>query len=169
VRAGRLGNDAQVNTDFTRLSATFESPMFVVTASNGREADGCLVGFATQCSIDPVRFLVCLSEKNRTTRIARDATALVVHSLRYDQRDLAELFGAKTGDEVDKLASIASHPGPGGAPVVAGCDWFAGTILDRHNAGDHIAYLIEVTEAHASDEARLAYPAVRDLSPGHAA
>jgi flavin reductase (DIM6/NTAB) family NADH-FMN oxidoreductase RutF len=158
-----------VTTAFNAVAGDLDYPMFIVTAASSRERDGCLVGFATQCSIEPVRFLVCLSEKNRTTRIAREATALVVHSLRYDQRDLAELFGSKTGDEVDKFASIGWEAGPGGAPVVAGCDWFAATILDRHDAGDHDAFLVEVTETHASDEARLAYPAVRSLSPGHPA
>ena len=51
---------------FEELVATLDPPMFVVTARAGDERDGCLVGFATQCSIDPPRFFVCLSEKNRT-------------------------------------------------------------------------------------------------------
>ena len=60
-----LGVDA-----FEGIVSTFDGPMFVVTARADDEQDGCLVGFTTQCSIDPPRFLVCLSEKNRTTRIA---------------------------------------------------------------------------------------------------
>ena len=33
-------------------------PMYVVTAAGaGAEWDGCLVGFATQCSIDPARWV----------------------------------------------------------------------------------------------------------------
>src|SRR4051794_28934179 len=103
--------------------------MFVVTAFDGQERDGCLVGFATQCSIHPPRFLVCLSNKNRTTRIAVKSRRLVVHSLRADQHAFAELFGGETGDEVDKLAQVAWHEGADGVPVVAGCDWFSGPVL----------------------------------------
>src|SRR4051794_41781759 len=44
-------------------------PMFIVTVAAGGERAGCLVGFATQCSINPPRFLVCLSDKNRTFRV----------------------------------------------------------------------------------------------------
>lgn len=35
------------------LTAALDYPMFVVTVAAGGERAGCLVGFATQCSIDP--------------------------------------------------------------------------------------------------------------------
>ncbi len=38
---------------FTELTAAMDYPMFVVTAAAAGEQSGCLVGFATQCSIDP--------------------------------------------------------------------------------------------------------------------
>ncbi len=115
---------------FERIVAGIDSPMFVVTAFDGRERDGCLVGFATQCSIDPPRFLVCLSVKNRTTRIARNASVLAVHVLRDDQHAVAELFGGNTEDDatIDKFASIGWHDGPHSVPVLEGCDWFAGRV-----------------------------------------
>jgi flavin reductase (DIM6/NTAB) family NADH-FMN oxidoreductase RutF len=158
-----------VKDEFERIVATVDVPMFVVTASDGDEQDGCLVGFATQCSINPPRFLVCLSNKNRTTRIARRAAGLVVHVLRADQRDLAELFGGETGDEVDKLARVKWRGGPHGAPVLEGCDWFAGAVLARHELGDHDGFLVHVDAAEdaAARDEQLGYKAVRDLDPGH--
>src|SRR6478735_1115661 len=73
-------------------------PMFIVTAAaagtGGRvDRSGCLVGFATQCSIEPERLLVCLSKKNHTYQVARTAVALGVHVPGARQRELAELFG----------------------------------------------------------------------------
>ena len=62
-----------------RLVSALDYPMFIVTVAAGDERAGCLVGFATQCSIDPPRFLVCISDKNRTFRVARDADTMVVH------------------------------------------------------------------------------------------
>ena len=70
-----------------------------MTAGGGDERDGCLVGFTTQCSIDPPLFLVCISVKNRTHRIAEGADHLVVHVVPEERRDLAELFGGETADE----------------------------------------------------------------------
>src|SRR5437588_10964138 len=134
--------------EFNAFVTLLEYPMYVVTAAAGGERDGCLVGFATQCSIDPPRFLVCLSVKNRTTRIARNARTLVVHVLRKDQRDLAELFGGTTGDDVDKFASVQWHEGPHGVPVLDGCDWFAGSITARHDdLGDHEGFVLDIIEA----------------------
>ena len=154
---------------FDEIVAGFDSPMFVVTAFDGHELDGCLVGFATQCSIDPVRFLVCLSVKNRTYRIAQDATTLGVHVLRADHRSLAELFGGETGDEVDKFASIAWHAGPEAVPIIDGCDWFAGPVLARYDLGDHQGVLLDV--AHASREGRggaiFGFQSARDIDAGH--
>ncbi len=155
---------------FERIVATFDPPMFVVTAFDGRERDGYLVGFATQCGIDPARFLVCLSVKNRTTRLARDARTLVVHALRKDQHDLAELFGGETGDEVDKFASVQWHEGLDRVPVLDGCDWFAGRIVAHHDdLGDHEGFVLDIRAADdaAPADAQLGYQNVKDVDAGH--
>ena len=53
---------------FEKLVALLNYPMFVVTTGVGGTAAGCLVGFASQVSIHPPRFLVGLSTKNHTFR-----------------------------------------------------------------------------------------------------
>ena len=106
--------------DADEFVAGFDYPMFVVTAvdpGTGARA-GCLVGFATQTSIEPFRFLVCLSRRNRTYRVARAATVLAMHVLGEEQRELAALFGERTGDEVDKFARCSWRPGPEGVPLL---------------------------------------------------
>ena len=158
---------------FTDLAARLDYPMVVVTAYDGTERAGCLVGFATQCSIDPERFLVCLSDKNRTHRVAAGARTLAVHLLPAGRRDLAELFGGETGDEVDKFARCAWHDGPDGVPVLDGvAGWFAGRVVDRYVLGDHTGLLLSPVEGDAGDAgdgAYLTFQAVRDMEPGHEA
>ncbi|HWL34725.1 MAG TPA: flavin reductase family protein [Frankiaceae bacterium] len=157
---------------FDDLVSRLDYPMFVVTTYDGERRAGCLVGFATQCSIDPARFLVCLSDKNHTHRVAASAETLVVHVLRQEQYDVAALFGGETGDEVDKLARCAWSEGPGGVPVLDDCaGWFAGRVLERHVVGDHTALLLEPFEGAApgDDTALLRFEHVRDLEPGHEA
>src|SRR5687767_10083536 len=97
---------------FERLVADIDYPLFIVTTAVDGERTGCLVGFATQCSIHPPRFLIGLSHKNHTWRVAHDAPAYAVHVLDRDERELAELFGGATGDEVDKFERCAWHDGP---------------------------------------------------------
>ncbi len=153
------------------LVAELDYPMFIVTVGTEAERAGCLVGFATQCSIDPPRFLVCISEKNHTFAVARRSEIIVVHLVPDESRELAELFGSQTGDEVDKFARCQWSPGPGGAPILDECaNWFAATVIDRVAAGDHWAFLLDPFEA-ASDrrEAPFTFHRARRLEPGHEA
>src|SRR4051794_38470955 len=105
---------------FSNLVAGLGYPMFVVTAAPGGGRSGCLVGFATQTSIHPQRFLVCISERNHTYPVACAASVLAVHlvSRAPSERALAELFGAETGDDEDKFADCAWQEGPDGVPLL---------------------------------------------------
>lgn len=156
---------------FHRLTGELDYPMLVVTTVAGGERSGCLVGFSTQCSIDPQHYLVCLSDKNHTTRVAAHAEALVVHFLPDTAEDLAELFGSETGDRVDKFTRCEWHDGPGGLPILDRCGrWFAGRILARHTLGDHIGYLLEPFAAADEDRGgHFAFHRAKRLEPGHEA
>jgi flavin reductase (DIM6/NTAB) family NADH-FMN oxidoreductase RutF len=158
-------------SEFEDLMAAVDYPMLVVTAraSNG-DQDGCLVGFATQCSIDPAHYLVLLSKQNRTYDVALRSDLLVVHVLRATDRELARHFGEATGDTTDKFRDVTWSPGPGRVPVLAGTDWFAGRIQQRFDCGDHVAHLLAVLpegRAAATDTPQLGFQAVQDLDAGH--
>lgn len=161
----------EADSAFGRLVAGLDYPMFVVTAATGGVRDGCLVGFATQASIDPPRLLVAISRANRTFEVAAEAEGLVVHFLRRDNDDLARLFGEETGDTTDKFTRCEWDDGPFGAPVVRGTrGWVAGRILARLDGGDHVAHLVDVERAELGDDGpQLGYQAVRGLDPGHPA
>jgi flavin reductase (DIM6/NTAB) family NADH-FMN oxidoreductase RutF len=156
--------------DLDAVVDLLDYPMFVVTTRRDDERSGCLVGFASQVSINPRRFLVGLSNKNHTFRIAQHAERLVVHVLDRDDRSLAELFGTQTGDDVDKFAECEWTEGPGGVPVLTAAPaWFSGRILRRDSLGDHVGFLIEPDEAHVveGDISLLTLAQVSDLDPGH--
>jgi flavin reductase (DIM6/NTAB) family NADH-FMN oxidoreductase RutF len=154
---------------FIELTGRLNYPMFIVTTAVGERREGCLIGFATQTSVDPGRFLACLSRKNRTYRLARDADALAVHLAPRDG-ELAELFGAETGDEIDKFEHCAWHDGPHGMPILAGCpNWFVGTIGSRHDLGDHEGYLLHPVQARCEPAELLYFHDVKDIEPGHSA
>jgi flavin reductase (DIM6/NTAB) family NADH-FMN oxidoreductase RutF len=159
-------------SDFHALTARIDYPMFVATTAAGDERAGCLVGFTSQCSIDPPRYLACISQANHTHRVAAKASAVALHVLRRDQRDLAELFGAETGDETDKFERCRWRPGAEGVPVLEDAPaGFVGRVIDRLDTGDHTAYVLELLDAWSSDgtSALLTFQDVRDLHPGHPA
>ena len=157
--------------EFNAVVNELEYPMFVVTAASDGDRDGCLVGFATQCSIHPPRFLVCLSVKNRTFRIAETAPVLAVHLVAADQRELAELFGSETADDVDKLAQWPWHEGPQRVPVLDDVrNVFVGRVLARVELGDHTGHLLEPIAAHHEGPTEeLGFQEARDIEAGHPA
>ncbi|BBZ36190.1 flavin reductase family protein [Mycolicibacterium confluentis] len=155
---------------FEKIVSALDYPVFVVTTTSGDGPSGCLVGFASQTSIHPPRFLVGLSRRNRTYRVAQGATHLAVHLLGREAADLAALFGGQTGDRVNKFDQCEWHEGPAGMPILDGAAaWFVGEIRDRFDLGDHVGHLLQPTAGTAPDGLQnwLSFADVRDLEPGH--
>jgi flavin reductase (DIM6/NTAB) family NADH-FMN oxidoreductase RutF len=161
---------ADGQTAFETIAGLLNYPMFVVTAAHGGNRAGCLVGFTTQVSIAPRRFLTCLSIKNRTFRIAQEADFLAVHLLAAEQLELARLFGEQTGDVVDKFTRCRWTPGPGGVPVLDEVPaWFAGRIQDRLPLGDHVGFVLEPGEGEVRRRTRelASFVDMAGMQPGH--
>lgn len=155
---------------FDDLVSRLDYPMLIVTAAAGGQRSGCLVGFSTQCSLDPPRYLVCISTANHTADVAARSEHLAVHVLDRADRDLSELFGEETGDDVDKFARC-DWTERRGVPVLDGPKaWFVGRVLDRVRLGDHVGHVLEPVEARLTGELELlGFQQVRDMEPGHPA
>jgi flavin reductase (DIM6/NTAB) family NADH-FMN oxidoreductase RutF len=163
----RVGDAAAT---FGALVGDLEYPMFIVTARAGDgEPLGCLVGFATQTSIDPPRFAVCLSHNNRTYRRGRDSTLLAVHCVPAHADELARLFGGRTGDELAKFEHCEWHEGAGGVPMLDDCpNRFVGRVVWRADAGDHDVFLLEPVSAEAAPgEEEFTFHRARRIEAGH--
>ena len=105
------------------------------------------MGFATQCSFQPPRFLVCLSTANRTFELADGASVIAVHLLTNKNVQIASLFGEQTGDQVDKFLAVSWHLGPAGAPILNDCDaFFEGRIVAKVPFGDHVGFVLDPVE-----------------------
>ncbi len=159
-----------VQSTMEELAGHLDYPMFIVTAEAEQRRAGCLVGFCTQCSVDPARFVVFISNKNFTHEVALNATALAVHVVPRGAEDLARLFGEATGHETDKFARCEWESGPLGAPVLPSCrDWFVGRILDRIETGDHTGFIVEPVAAQATGDSFLPFSIADRFEPGHPA
>lgn len=147
-------------------------PMYIVTVDDGAGPDGCLVGFTSQASIHPPRFLVCLSVLNATHQPAMRAGHLGVHLVPAGRTDLAELFGGTTADRgARKFDRCRWSPGLAGVPLLEDCPIrMVGAVLDRHPLGDHTGFLLEPVDVTA-DQARaaLATAEAAGIHPGHPA
>ncbi|HEX2058873.1 MAG TPA: flavin reductase family protein [Actinomycetota bacterium] len=155
---------------FEELAEHLDYPMYVVTAAADGVRAGCLVGFASQCSVHPPRFMVFLSDKNHTHRVALDAPVLAVHIVPEDAEQLARLFGELSGDDVDKFERCEWEPGPHGVPLLSTCtDRFVGRVLERREVGDHTAFLLEPVHVEARGGSFFPFRRARSFDPGHEA
>jgi flavin reductase (DIM6/NTAB) family NADH-FMN oxidoreductase RutF len=153
---------------FERLVATLDYPLYVVTTAVHDQPAGCLIGFATQCSIHPPRFLACISRKNHTLMLANEAAFVAVHFIEEKDKQLAALFGGETGDHVNKFARVSWHSAHG-VPILDACPrWFVGAVLQQIDLGDHVGFLLEPIDTGQSASAeQLTFQHARDIKPGH--
>jgi flavin reductase (DIM6/NTAB) family NADH-FMN oxidoreductase RutF len=157
---------------FDRLVALLNYTMFVVTTQADGHTAGCLVGFATQTSLQPPRFLVGVSRRNRTFRVACQSEYLAVHVLARRDIGLARLFGGETGDETNKFEHCSWHSGPADMPILDDAvAWFVGKTRSRMEVGDHMGYLLEPIAGYAPERAGelIAFSDLDDIDPGHEA
>ena len=157
-------NVSAMSEAYNALIASTDGAMIVVTASDGAERAGCVVGFHSQCGIDPPRHAVWLSKANHTYRVALHATHLAVHFLTAADEPIARIFGGRTGDKVDKFAGVEWSEGPGGTPLLS-------ALPHQFVVGDdHACFVLSVDEATCPKGFQpLQLGALGDLSPGHPA
>jgi flavin reductase (DIM6/NTAB) family NADH-FMN oxidoreductase RutF len=152
-----------------------DHPMVIVTTASGDVRAGCLVGFHTQCGMEPSAYSVWLSKANHTYRIGSLAEVFAVHFPRRANHDLAELFGSETGDEIDKFERCAWTAGPQGVPLLDDCaDRFVGRRIAFLDAGtDHACLILRPLDTAHDDRSDrpdwLTLSQVLDLDPGHPA
>jgi flavin reductase (DIM6/NTAB) family NADH-FMN oxidoreductase RutF len=163
---------ASIREAMDAFSDRTDHPLMVVTVvGRAGELSGCLVGFVTQCSIHPPRFLVCISKVNHTYFVAEQADAIALHLLGDRQTELASLFGEMSGDAVRRFDQCDWHRATTGAPVLDHCAvWLEGVVLDRFSVGDHEAFLMRPTAgSRGTCGGLLTAHNAPDLNPGHPA
>jgi flavin reductase (DIM6/NTAB) family NADH-FMN oxidoreductase RutF len=154
------------------LYSSLDQPLIVVTAAEGKEQAGCLVGFHTQSSIEPPRYSLWLSKANHTYRVAVHSGYLAIHFLAVTDLWLAERFGTLSGDTTDKFDGLRTWLGPGRVPVLEDCTrWFVArrdALLDE--GGDHVCLTCAPVAVHASGHFEpLRFSQAAHLQPGHGA
>ena len=157
---------------FSDLMERSDPTVVIVTTVADDERSGCLVGFHSQCSIDPPRYSIWISKANHTHDVGLRADTFAVHWLPADRHDLAELFGGTTGDRLDKLAHCEWTPGLDGVPLLDDCpDRFTGRRIALFDFDtDHTCVVLEPQVAARADGeagAWLRLGDASDIDPGH--
>ncbi len=155
---------------FETLTGSVDPALVVVTTAADGERAGCVVGFQSQASMDPHHYCVWLSKANHTYRVALRASHFVVHFLTAQDLVVAELFGTRTGDDVDKFAGLEVETGPNDVPLLAACP--NRMVVERlsilDDGGDHVCLVTRVVSAEtAGTFTPLRVSDAAELTPGH--
>lgn len=80
--------------------------LFVVTAQEGEQDNGCIINTAIQAASAPNQLSICVSKANHTHDMILRTGAYTVSVLTQDASfDLFQRFGFQSGREVDKFAN----------------------------------------------------------------
>ena len=142
---------------FEGVVGELEYPMFIVTA---RAADGeplgCLVGFTTQASIDPPRFIACLSHATAPTARTRRARARRARRARRRRRPRRAV---RRRDRATRSTSSRAATGTRGRRAcrssTAARTGSRAACSARFDAGDHDAFLLEPLAGGSGDAGRV--------------
>jgi flavin reductase (DIM6/NTAB) family NADH-FMN oxidoreductase RutF len=162
--------DSATSEAFDALMGSLDTPVAVVTTASGGERAGCLIGFHSQCGINPGRVAVWLSKANHTYRVGLLAERFAVHFLTEDDVDVAELFGTFSGDDIDKFTRCDWTAGEGGVPLLDRCPnrVVARRLALEDHGSDHTCIVLHPHEATTSGPfSPLRFSAVKHLDAGH--
>ena len=157
---------------FDDLVGAMDGALVVVTTAVDDQLGGCLVGFHSQCSIEPPRYALWLSRANHTYRLALFAEHLAIHVLGAGDASVARHWGTASDDETDKFADVGWSAGPGGVPLLDACPArvvaHKRTVID--DGSDHVCFIVEPLEVHGAPSGpSLRVSDLGSVEPGHAA
>ena len=120
----------------------------IVTTRLDEQINGQAVGWLTQASIKPPLIAIGLSEKNYTYHLIKESGVFAVNYLPKDRSDIVNLFGYKSGQEIDKFQNLEYGSVATGSPVLYDSAAFLDCKLANvYETGDHYMFIGEVIEA----------------------
>ena len=136
---------------FGELMASVDPAMIVVTTVAEDEPAGCLVGFHAQSSISTQHYCLWLSKANHTYRTGLRATHFAVHFLTQADLPVAEWFGTRSGETMDKFAGLDVDTSEHGVPLLRECPnrMVVERIAMLDDGGDHACFTTRVLSAHS--------------------
>ena len=137
---------------FDQLMASLDPAMIVVTTVAEGEPAGCLVGFHAQSGISAERYCLWLSKANQTYRTGLRAVYFAVHFLASDDLAVAEWFGTRSGEDVDKFTGLDLDSSEQGVPLLR--ELPRRLVVERvailDDGSDHACFTTRVLSAHSS-------------------
>ena len=135
--------------------------LFVLTAREDGEDNGCIINTATQLTTEPCRISIAVNKENYTHDMVLRTGAFNLSVLSQEAVFwIFQHYGFQSGRDVDKFSNIPEARTPNGLRYVEGCSnaVISGKVISTVDCGSHTLFIADVTEAkNLSDEASMTY------------
>lgn len=142
--------------EFRNVAGHFASGVTVVTSLSNDGPSGMTANAFTSLSLDPMLVAVCFDKTARTLASVQETMRVGVNVLAAGQAEISTVFASKAGER-EKFEGIgwSEH---GGVPILDGViAWFAGSLHDLVEGGDHYVGMVAVEEMAAPGGEPLLY------------
>lgn len=125
------------------------SGLFILTAGDGEGREtGMLASWVMQAAFDPPSLTMAVNRKRYLTEWLSKSPQVVLNLLGEKQTDMLKHFGRGFEPDADAFEGLATTQAANGVTALSDClGYLAGRVTDTLAAGDHLVYLVEVTDA----------------------
>lgn len=142
--------------EFRNVAGHFASGVTVVTSLSEDGPSGMTANAFTSLSLDPMLVAVCFDKTARTLASVQGTKRVGVNVLAAGQAEISTIFASKAGEHAKfERVGWSEH---GGVPILDGViAWFAGSLHDLVEGGDHYVGMVAVEEMAAPGGEPLLY------------
>ena len=125
---------SEIHALFRRLS----SGVYVIGVADGDRRNAFTAAWVMQVSYEPLLLALSINPNHASYPILQGSGVFAVSVLGRGSTELVRRFGTASGRDDDKLAGVAWHPVPSGAPVLdEALAYFDCVLTATLPAGDH--------------------------------
>jgi flavin reductase (DIM6/NTAB) family NADH-FMN oxidoreductase RutF len=135
--------------DTYQLLRNLTSPVVAITSARDGVRNGMIIDSAIRASIVPTipRLAIFVHKFNASHDLIFGSGVFALHLLRTDQYPLIHHLGFHSRRDVDKLATVAHHPGKTGAPLLDDCyAHFDCRVINAMDTGSSTCFLADVVD-----------------------
>ncbi|MCA9061258.1 MAG: flavin reductase, partial [Planctomycetaceae bacterium] len=124
------------------------SGVFILVAGNGAGATtGLLASWIQQASFSPPQVTVAVNQSRYLNEWLTDGSSVTLNQVAKGDNSLFRHFGKGFEPDADAFAGVEHVPASNGLPTLPiALSVLQGTVSGRMDAGDHVIYLIDVTD-----------------------
>lgn len=147
--------------------------LYIVSSGNGNQMNGYISNTVFQVTAEPPQIAVVCNKDNFTANVIDENKVFSVSILqKYTEPDLIQLFGFKSGMDINKFEDISFLRGETGVPIVLNdtISWFECKVVQKLDVGSHMAFVGHIinSELMEKDLEPLTYAYYRDVKKGKA-